>query len=326
MTWAEITHPDDLAADVANFNRVLAGEIDGYSMDKRWIRKDGRIIDTIMSTKCVRRADGSVDYFVGLVQDITERKLLHKLQAELAHIARVTTLGELAATIAHEVNQPLAAVVTNGQACLRWLAATPPDLHEAIEAVERLVRDANRAAGVITRIRTFLKRDGAQVAVTDLDKVIAEVIAMVTSEIRAQGVSLFVQPAGGLPPVAADRIQLQQVILNVVMNAIEAMSAVTDRPRTLEIQVGRHSANTLLFRVRDSGVGLSSGQVDVIFEAFHTTKPNGMGMGLAISRSIVEAYGGRLWATSNDGPGATFQFTLPLAAQVTDQSAALSSG
>jgi PAS domain S-box-containing protein len=311
MPWTDITHPDDIAADVANFNRVLAGEIGGYSMDKRWIRKDGRVIDTIMSAKCVRRADGSVDYFVGLVQDITERKLLHKLQGELAHVARVATLGELAASIAHEVNQPLAAVVTNGHAALRWLAATPPDLDEATETLGRLVRDANRAAEVIARIRTFLKQDGPRVAVMDLDKVIAEVITMVAGEISAHGVSLFVQPAAGLPPAAADRIQLQQVILNLVMNAIEAMSTVTERPRTLEIEVGRHD-DALLFAVRDSGVGLPPGQVDLIFDAFHTSKPSGMGMGLAISRSIVEAHGGRLWATSNEGPGATFQFTLPL--------------
>jgi PAS domain S-box-containing protein len=313
LTWSEITHPDDLPADIANFNRVLAGEIEGYSTDKRWIRKDGRVIDTIMSAKCVRRPDGSVDYFIGLVQEITERKLLHKLQGELAHVARMATLGELAASIAHEVNQPLAAVVTNGQACLHWLAATPPELGEAVDAVERLVRDANRAAEVITRIRAFLKRDPAPVAAMDLDNVIAEVIAMVRSEIVAQGVTLQVDSPAGLPAAAADRIQVQQVILNLVMNALESMSGVTDRPRRLQIDVAEHGADALLVRVRDSGVGLAPTQTDAIFDAFHTTKPNGMGMGLAISRSIVEAHGGRLWAAANEGPGATFEFTLALA-------------
>jgi PAS domain S-box-containing protein len=569
MSWADITHPDDLAADIANFNRVIAGEIDGYSMDKRWIRKDSRIIDSTMAAKCVRRADGSVNYFIGLVEDITERKrveaalrrseanlaegqrishtgswawnaaseemfcsqeflrifgldagtahpthetflqlihpadvervrqtferavetstayeaeyrvvrpdgalrhihnqaypvfnesgalleyvgtavditarkraeeklgeserrfrllvesiphhvwsfrpdgslgywnqrlsdytglsddelrrggwaalhpddvararekwqeawaqgaeylmeerlrgrdgryrrfvcravpvkdeqgrpaewfgtnsdvenfrqadeALHKLQAELAHVARVTTLGELAASIAHEVNQPLTAVITGAHACARWLASEPPNLAEANSTVQRIVRDANRAAEVIARIRAFLQRGAAQAAV-DINEVIAQVVAMARGEIRTQGVTLVLAPAAGLPPIVGDRIQLQQVILNLVINGIDAMSQVTKRTRTLEIEAGRHGVDALRVAVRDSGVGLPSGHRDRIFEAFHTTKPHGMGMGLAISRSIVEAHGGTLWASPNDGPGTTFQFTLPVA-------------
>jgi PAS domain S-box-containing protein len=317
-SWAEMTHPDDLAADVERFNRVVTGEIDGYTIDKRWIRKDGRVIHTIMAAQCVRRPGGSVDYFVGLVQDVTERKLgeqaLRQAQEELAHVARVTSMGELAASIAHEVNQPLAAVVANGHACARWLAVDTPNVGEAVEAAQRVVRDANRAAEVVARIRAFVKRGALQRAVLDLDEVTREVIGMAQGEISARGVLLSVAPAAGLPLVLGDRIQLQQVILNLVMNAVEAMSTVRDRLRTLEMAVVRHGADALCVSVRDSGVGLDPAHRDRVFDAFHTTKPEGMGMGLAISRSIVEAHGGRLWATANRRAGETFQFTVPLVA------------
>jgi PAS domain S-box-containing protein len=323
MTWVEMSHPDDIALDVAHFQRVLAGEIDGYSIDKRWVRKDGRIVDGIMAARCVRRTDGTVEYFVGLVQDITERKSaerrlgeserrLHALEVELAHVARATTLGELAASIAHEVNQPLAAIVMNAQACSRWLGANPPDLREAHTAMNRVVGDANRAAEVIARIRAFLQQGEPQLVAVNLSEVIADVVAIVQGEISVQGVSVAVRPGIGLPAVSADRIQLQQVVLNLVVNAIEAMSPVPARARTLGIEAGRHGTDALRVAVRDSGVGITSAHRDRIFDAFYTTKPHGMGMGLAISRSIIEAHGGRLWATANDGPGSTFQFTVPL--------------
>ncbi|HEV7394848.1 MAG TPA: PAS domain S-box protein [Burkholderiales bacterium] len=316
-TWAEMTYPDDLSADVDQFNRVLTGEIDGYSLDKRWIRKDGAVIHSIMAARCLRRADGTVDYFVGLVQDVTERKhaeqALAQVRFELARMMRVTTMGELAASIAHEINQPLAAVVVNGHACARWLAANPPDLGEANDAVKRIVRDANRAAEIIKRIRAFLQRGAEERAAIDLDALISEVIAMVQGEVRGKSVSLRIASAAGLPSVSADRVQLQQVILNLVMNAIDAMGTVTDRPRVLEIGAARHGADLLRIAVRDSGVGLEPAQRERVFDAFHTTKPDGMGMGLAISRSIVEAHGGRLWATHNEDAGETFQLTLPLA-------------
>jgi C4-dicarboxylate-specific signal transduction histidine kinase len=223
-------------------------------------------------------------------------------------------LGELAASIALEINQPLAAVVTNGNACARWLTATPPDLREAHDAANRIVRDANRAAEVIKRIRAFLQRGTAQRAAMDVNEVVSEVIAMVQGEIRSHGVSPRIATAAGLPPVSGDRVQVQQVILNLVMNAIDAMRPVTDRARVLEIGAARHGADLLCISVRDSGVGLDPGERERIFDAFHTTKPDGMGMGLAISRSIVEAHGGRLWAMPNEGPGEIFQLTLPVSA------------
>jgi PAS domain S-box-containing protein len=322
ISWADITHPDDLAADLATFDRVIAGEIDRYSMDKRWIRKDGRIVHSIMAAECVRRSDGTVDYFVALVQDITERKRseenlrrseasLAEARDELARIMRITTMGELAASIAHEVNQPLTAVITSAHACARWLAGEPPNLPEATSAVVRIARDANRAAEVIARIRTFFRRGTTQ-AVVDLNEVISEVIAMVKEEIRSQSVSLVIAPRADLPPMMGDRVGLQQVVLNLVMNALEAMGAVAEGARILTIEVGWHGRHALRVAVRDSGTGVTDDDRDRIFDAFHTTKPLGIGMGLTISRSIVEAHGGRLWASPNDGPGTTFQFTLPV--------------
>ena len=229
-------------------------------------------------------------------------------------MARVSTLGELAASIAHEVNQPLAAVVTNANACLRWMDAQPPDADEAEAAVHRIVRDANRASDVIARIRSFLRRGDLQPTAVDVEPVIAEVLGLVQADSRAQGVLMRHEPARGLPAVRVDRVQLQQVLLNLVVNALEAMAPLSDGPRTLAI--GTHHEpqyDAVRVHVRDSGVGIDPGDRDALFDAFHTTKPGGMGMGLAISRSIIESHGGRLWFTRNDERGATFHFTLPVA-------------
>jgi PAS domain S-box-containing protein len=318
MLWTDITHPDDVDADLAQFQRVLVGEIDGYTLDKRWVRKDGCIIHTVMAAQCVRRSDRSVDYFISLVRDTTERRraedALSRLQSELMHVARVATLGELAASIAHDVNQPLTAIITNGHACMRWLGHEMPNIGEATEAAERIVRDAKLAAGIITRIREFLKRGAIQVGPTDLIGAISEVVAMVDAQIRRDSVLLQIVSAEKLPLVAADRIQLQQVILNLVMNALDAMTE-SRVARVLQIELLSHGADAVHVAVRDSGIGLNKEHRDRAFDAFHTTKPHGMGMGLAISRSIVEAHGGQLWATPNDNYGETFHFTVPVAAQ-----------
>ena len=203
-TWAEMTHPDDLAGDVGQFNRVMAGEMDGYSMDKRWIRKDGRVIDSIMAAQCLRRADGSVDYFVGLVLDTSERKRadeeLRTAHTELARMMRVTTMGELAASIAHEVNQPLAAVVTNANASLRWLAAGTPNLEEAREALARIIRDGNRASNVIQRIREMLKKASVEKDSVDINDGIQDVLALTTGVMRANDVTLRTDLAEYLTP------------------------------------------------------------------------------------------------------------------------------
>jgi C4-dicarboxylate-specific signal transduction histidine kinase len=225
---------------------------------------------------------------------------------------RVMTIGVLTASIAHEVNQLLAGVVTNGQTCLRWLAREVPNLEEARAAVERIIRDGQRASEVLRQMRALAQKTDPQKAWLDLNDVIHEVITLVHSEVRQQRVTLPTDLAAALPPVLGDRIQRQQVMPNLVLNGIDAMAAVTERPRELLIRSHQHEGAQVLVAVRDAGVGLDPPQMARLFDAFFTTKPGGMGMGLAISRTIIEAHDGRLWASPNDGPVATFQFTLPL--------------
>ena len=248
------------------------------------------------------------------IMDITERKradeALHKTQAELAHVTRVATLGELTASIAHEVNQPLAAIVTNGNACLRWLAGDSPNLDEARETARRIIRDGNRAGDVIGRIRTLLRKTGTEKELLDMNQAVREVVALAEGEVRRNGVALRTELTGDLPPILGDRVELEQVVLNLIMNAIETMSAIGDRPRELVVRTQSGEVDQVCVTVQDSGIGLDPQSMGRIFDAFYTTKSQGMGMGLAISRSIVENHGGQLWAVPNEGPGATFQFTL----------------
>ena len=235
---------------------------------------------------------------------------LRKSQAELAHVTRVMTMGELAASIAHEINQPLAAIVNNGSACLDWLSGDPPNLEEAREATRDMIRDGNRAAEVITRIRALLRRTETEKSRLDINQTAQEVVLLTQNEAVRKGVALRMELAADLPLVLGDRVQLQQVILNLVMNGVEAMSSVTDRPRALLISSRQHASDQVLVAVQDSGVGIDRENLEEIFSAFYTTKAQGLGMGLAISRSIIEDHGGRLWAVPNEGPGTTFQFTL----------------
>jgi PAS domain S-box-containing protein len=237
-------------------------------------------------------------------------RALHEAQAELAHVTRVLAMGELTASIAHEVNQPLAAIVANANAGFRWLANPTPNLDEARDAISRIVRDGNRASDVIRRIRALVQKGDTEKTLLNINEVIQEVVSLTHSEIQKSGVMLKMNLAASLPRVSGDRIQLQQVILNLVMNGIEAMNTVTDRPREMVIRSSPHESDQLLVAVQDSGIGIDRQNLDKIFDTFYTTKSQGMGMGLAISRSIVENHGGRLWAVPNDGPGATFQFTL----------------
>ena len=243
------------------------------------------------------------------------QEALQKAQAELAHVSRLMTLGELTASIAHEVNQPLAAVVTNAQACLRWLALETPRPDEARAAVERIVRDSNRASDVIQRIRALAKKTEPEMVALDINDVIRDAISLEQREMLSQRVSLRTELASALPPVLGDRVQLQQVVINLVMNAVEAMAPVTDRPRDMLIRSQQDDAKEVLVAVRDSGMGIDSATAERLFNAFFTTKPSGMGMGLSISRSIIAAHGGKLWASPNADHGATFQFTLPHSSQ-----------
>ena len=235
---------------------------------------------------------------------------LHHAQAELAHVTRVATLGEMTASIAHEINQPLAAVVNNASACLRWLAGPTPNLEEARQSAALITADGHRAGEIIGRIRALAKKASSRKDWIDINETILEVIALARSEVHSNGVSLQTRLGDDMPLILGDRIQLQQVILNLIINAIEAMSGVGENPRELVVRSEKDGSQRVLVAVRDSGPGLDPKSLDHLFTAFFTTKPKGMGMGLAISRSIIEAHGGRLWAVPNDGAGATFQFTL----------------
>jgi C4-dicarboxylate-specific signal transduction histidine kinase len=236
---------------------------------------------------------------------------LRKTQLELAHATRVTTLGELTVSIAHEVNQPLAGVVSSGNACMRWLASEPPNLEKARQSVDRVIRDANRASEVVGRVRSLAKKAPLQKGWLNLNETILDTTALTRMEVTQNRVLLTTHLSDEAPLVWADRIQLQQVILNLIMNAVEAVSAV-DEPRELFVSTAKHESDGVLCTIRDSGAGLDQDKIEHIFDAFYTTKPEGMGMGLAVSRSIIEAHGGRLWASPNEPRGAVFQFMLPI--------------
>jgi C4-dicarboxylate-specific signal transduction histidine kinase len=242
---------------------------------------------------------------------------LQRAQTELAHVTRVMTLGELTASIAHEVNQPLAAIVTNGNATLRWLAGAKPNLHEARLAVERIIKDSYRASEVITRIRAFVKKRAPRNDLVDLNEVIVEVFALAQNQARHSHVDLKRQLNDDLPLVRGDRVQLQQVILNLIVNGLEAIAKSKDGARELLVSSNADEDENVVVAVSDSGEGLDPAKLESVFEAFFTTKPEGMGMGLAISRTIIEAHGGHLWATANSPRGAVFQFTLPTNAERT---------
>lgn len=316
LQWPQLTHPDDLAADVAQFDRVMAGEQDGYVLEKRFIRKDGEAVWCTMAAQCVRAADGSVEFLVTLVQDMTERlqadEALRRAREQLTHVFRVAAMGELVATIAHEINQPLAAIVANGLATARWLAAQPPNHGEAVAAVQRIEADAHRASNAVAGIRRFLRRSEAQWAPVDLHATVCEVARMLEPEARARHVRLQVEPRRSAAIlVPGDTVQLQQVILNLAMNGFDAMATVPEAQRCLRLAVEAEGRHAVRVDVCDAGHGVPPLARERIFDAFHTTKHAGMGLGLAISRSIVEAHGGRLWCTPNTGGGETFSFVLP---------------
>ncbi|HEY2920310.1 MAG TPA: PAS domain S-box protein [Candidatus Binatia bacterium] len=308
----KLRHPGDRSFAEQTFNTAVRENKD-FEMESRIVLPDGSIkhVHTV-GHPAVNDVDELVE-FVGTVMDVTERRqgeeALRRAQGELAHVTRVTTLGEMTASIAHEVNQPLSAVVNNASACLRWLAASNQD--EARQSAALIIADAQRASEIIGRIRAFVKKAPPQKAWLNINETILEVIALARSEVEGNRVSLQTQLSDDVPLIVGDRIQLQQVVLNLINNAIEAMSGAGEGARELQVGSAKDELQGVLVAVRDSGPGLDPESLNHIFTAFYTTKPQGMGMGLAISRSIIEAHGGRLWATANEGRGAVFQFTLP---------------
>jgi PAS domain S-box-containing protein len=313
LTTLEITHEDDRAAMQ---ERIDSGTV-GFLQRKRYRRKDGEIVWADATSFVIPATDSTPAFRGAVIVDITDRKraeaALQQAQDDLARLNRVMLLGEMTASIAHEVNQPIAATLTNAHAGLRWLGAQPPDLEETRQALGRIVRDGNRAGEVIDRIRALVKKVPPRRELLDLDEAIHEVIALTQTDMQRNGVRLQTRLAGDLPLVPADRVQLQQVIMNLIINAIEAMAAASDGRCELTIVSGRDDTSGVSVEVQDTGPGLDPEELDRLFQSFYTTKPDGIGMGLAISRSIAEAHGGRLSAAPNHPHGAVFRFTLPTA-------------
>lgn len=312
-----MVHPDDAAMVQERVDRMRQG-LDNPEDEERILMPDGRIKWMSNSTLVFHHDDGRVEC-VGVSQDITRRRLAEqaseKLRSELAHVTRVLSLGELAASIAHEVNQPLSGIITNANTCLRMLATDPPNIEGAIRTAERSVRDGNRAAEVIKRLRSLYRKQDFALESLDLNDAAREVIAICAHDLQRRRIAMTVDLENELPHVTGDRIQLQQVILNLVLNAADALTDVEDRRRQISILTAQSRPGLVQLMVRDTGAGVAEEDRERIFEPFCTTKPNGMGIGLSVSRSIIDRHKGKLWTTSNEGPGAIFAFSLPTAAE-----------
>jgi PAS domain S-box-containing protein len=316
ITWEkrlERIHPDDRAGQQQAIYRAINEKSD-YEVEYRIILPSGTIRHLHSVGHPVLDASGNLVQFVGSSTDITERRqaeeALRQAQADLARISRITTMGELTASLAHEVNQPIAAAVTDANTCLRWLNRDQPDLDEAREAASRMVKDATRAAEIISRTRLLFKKVNPQWESLDMHEIIREMVALMSGEAARYSISVWAELAAELPEVMGDRVQLQQVLMNLLVNSIEAMKD-ADGPRELIIRSQTTENGQLMVSISDTGVGLPPQQANKIFDAFFTTKPQGTGMGLRISRSIVESHGGRLWAADNSSRGASFHLSLP---------------
>ena len=307
-------HPEDIALLHDMVEKARSGVTD-FEYEHRLLMPDSSVKYLHLIAHGIQDNDGRVEY-IGAVQDMTQRHIseeaLAKARSELTHVASVTSLATLTASIAHEVNQPLSGIVTNASTCLRMLAMDPPNVDGARETARRTIRDGNRASDVITRLRALFTKKHTLAERVDLNDATREVIALSLSELQRNRVILRCELADDLPLVTGDRVQLQQVILNLLRNASDAMNTVHDRPRELLITTERDEGDQALLSVRDAGIGFDPQTADRLFETFYTTKNDGMGVGLAVSRSIIESHQGRLWATLNDGPGTTFSFSIPL--------------
>jgi signal transduction histidine kinase len=305
-------HPEDLALVQQTIERA-SQEAKDFDLEHRLMMPDGSVQHVHVVARALINESGSVE-FVGAVMDVTERKqaeeALRQAQVDLARISRITTMGELTASLAHEVNQPIAAAVTDANTCLRWLARDQPDLEEARAAASRVVKDAARATEIMSRIRSLFKKEISQRELVDVNDIIRGMIDLLRSEATRYSISMRTELSEDIPQIMGDRVQLQQVTMNLIINSIDAMKDV-DGTRALAITSQRAENAQLQVSVSDTGIGLPSQRADQIFNAFFTTKPHGTGMGLRISRSIIESHGGRLWAADNFPCGACFAFTLP---------------
>jgi len=315
--WIEGVHPDDVRGCFDGFLPAFHAR-KPFRMEYRLRRADGEYRWVDESGIPRYTPGGEFAGYIGCNIDITDRKRaeeererLRQVQSELAHINRVTTMGELAASIAHEIKQPISAAHTNAKTCLRWLGRNQPDIEEAREAASRVIQDVTRTSEIISRIRVLFKKGEPQREWVDVNEVIREMISLMRSEAARHAISIHTELAPELPNVRADRVQLQQVFLNLMLNGIDAITE-GNGAGDLTIKSQRNPDGQVLISVSDTGIGLPLERSNKVFDAFFTTKPQGTGMGLSISRSIIEAHGGRLWATGNSDRGATFQFTLPL--------------
>ena len=320
---SEITDEEDFAVPEARIQEGYEGQRRVYRAEKRYLRKDGRIMWADVSLVFVPASGSNSAFFSAVIVDVTERKraeeALQKAQVELAHATRVMTMGEIASSIAHEINQPLGAIVNYGNACLRLLKRGRANLTEMAGALSAIVNDAERASAIIARIRALSKKAPPEMALLQVGDLVTDILPLVRHQLTGRRIALKTALPGELSPILGDRIQLQQVLLNLVVNGIEAMSKVPEDQRQLVIEAQSHVSEDkafVLITVTDSGIGLKAEDLPRVFETFYTTKAAGMGMGLAISRSIVEAHGGRLWATPNGDLGATFQLMLPVQTRV----------
>ena len=317
LTFLDITHEENVEENRTLIGELLDGKRQQFQIEKQYRRKDEQLVWARNNVSLVPGTERVPRFLMAISEDITQRKLseeaLARARSELAKVASITSLGVLTASIAHEVNQPLSGIVTNASTGLRMLSADPPNINGALETVRRTLRDGNRVSDVITRLRTLYSKKEPSLEAMDLNEAVREVTALSLSELQRSGVMLRYELADNLPPIVGDRIQLQQVILNLLRNAADAMRSIDDRPRELLIRSEQDQGNQVRLSVKDLGVGFTPKTADKIFEPFYTTKTDGMGIGLSISRSIIEAHRGRLWATSNDGPGATFSFAIPCA-------------
>jgi len=306
-------HPEDIPMMHNMIARAESGA-DEFEYEHRLLMPDHTVKHLHLVAHATWNRNGRLEY-IGAVQDVTKRRLseeaLGEVRSELARVARVASLGALTASIAHEVNQPLSGIVTNASTCLRMLAADPPNIEGARETARRTIRDGNRASDVITRLRSLFGKQNPTVEPVDLGEATYEVIALLRSELQRSRVTLRAELDDDVPLVTGDRVQLQQVIMNLLLNASDAMNGIDDRPRHLVITIEREESDCVRLSVQDAGVGFEPQRESQLFDAFYTTKSGGMGIGLSVSRSIIESHRGRLWATVNDGPGATFSFSIP---------------